>query len=1009
MKSNSQNLTGKTNATTRLTIEDAEAIARLAPAYLTKINEKGQIQYINRDFGKYTIQDIQGISIFDIIDVGYIPMVKNTLKRTFSGHIEIIEFSVSGIFNETHHFRAFFAPVKEVETKNNFKNAILAILDISENKKIATALKESELRYKTLADLAFEGLLIYEGERIVDCNNTFLKLSGFTREEIIGADIMSLIHTKEEKNLFKEKTNIDNIVPYELTGKTKSGAPIAIELQLRFFIQDGKERKALAFRDISKRKKNETELKKLYTAIEQSPSSIVITNTQGDIEYVNPAFTETTGYTQEEARGANPRVLKTEYHQASYYETLWETITSGKVWNGEFRNKTKSGELYWEKATISPVFDNNHKITHFLAIKENITKQKQAIEALRKSEERHRIISEMISDFVYKIDLDKDNRVKMSWTSGAFKKITGYSIREINTFKDNWSSIVHPDDKDTIIENVIDNLNNKEGLKLEYRIIAKNGAIKWLSDLSRPIWDNEQNKLIGHLGAVSDITIRKETENTLIESEAQKNLILQKIPDLIFVFDRKGKFLNVYNDSEKDLLLKPKKFINKYIYEILPKTISDNFYTHIRKAFKTGEIQKYEYDILIKGQLSYYEARLIVSGKDEIVVVVRNITERKKSEEKLKEAMEEAEKANRSKSAFLANISHEIRTPINAVLGFAEILLSRITKQTSKRYLNSIISSGKTLLNLVNDILDLSKIEAGKMGINLKPVQLKTIFEEVNNIFSLQAEEKNLDYQFEYSEHIPTYIELDEFRMRQVLLNLVDNAIKFTEDGFIKIRANLLDLPNKKDDNHISLIIEVIDSGIGIHKNDQERLFTAFVQKDDLDKRKYGGTGLGLAISKQLTEMMNGTLKMESSPGQGTTFRLVFNNIKNFSDKELLQLTSEDEKPGKSLKKRIKRLSSKSQKRKKTPDIMEIPLPKDKAELIVLLKEIYDKKWKETSQTASFSSIKKFAEEIGNLGIEYNNKKLLYFSNELLDYTESFDIDNINALLYKFPLLIKNI
>jgi len=775
----------------------------------------------------------------------------------------------------------------------------------------------------------------------------------------------------------------------------------------------GKKIIASAFRNISKRRNTENELKKLYTAIEQSPSSIVITNIQGDIEYVNPAFTKTTGYTQEEAKGANPRVLKTDYHQADYYKNLWETIVSGKVWNGEFHNKTKSGELYWEKATISPVFDNNHKITHFLAIKENITKQKQAIEALRKSEERHRIISEMISDFVYKIDLHKDNQVKMSWTSGAFKKITGYSIKEINAFKDNWSSIVHPDDRDKIIDNVIDNLNKNEGLKLEYRIIAKNGSIKWLSDLSRPIWDNKQNNLVGHLGAVRDITERKLSENVLIESEAQKNLILKKIPDLIFVFNSKGKFLNVYSESEKDLLFKPKKFINKYIYEIMPKTISDSFYTHMHKAFKTGEIQKYEYEISFKGQVSHFESRLIVSGKDEVVAVIRNITEAKKSKEKLQTAIEEAEKASRTKSAFLANISHEIRTPINAVLGFAGILLSQVEEQTIKRHLNSIVSSGNTLLNLVNDILDLSKIEAGKMDINLRPVQLKAIFEEINNIFSLQAEAKNLNYQFNFSEQIPEYVELDEFRIRQVLLNLVDNAVKFTEKGFIKIRANILSQDNKKSDNHISLKIEVIDSGIGINKNDQERFFTAFVQKDDQDKRKYGGTGLGLAISKQLTEMMDGTLEMKSSPGQGSTFTLIFKNIKIFSGKDPLQqasvVRSKSGKPWNQPNKRIGKSAAKLRKQKKTTGSPKTPIPREKTELTALLKEIYDTKWQETSQTASFSSIKKFAEEIGDLGIQYNNKKLLHFSNELLEHTENFDIDNINALLYKFPRLIKKL
>ena len=838
-------------------------------------------------------------------------------------------------------------------------------------------------------------------------------MSGYTREEFIGSDILDFIYDDEGKKIFFEKTNRENFIPYEVTVISPKGKTFALELQSRFFLQDDKKRKALAIRDISKRKEIEKELIKLHAAIEQSTSNIVITDTQGNIEYVNPAFCKTTGYSQEEVIGKNPRVLKTNYHTKEYYQELWATILSGKVWVGEFLNKTKSGKFYWEKATISPVFDDKKKITHFLAIKENITEQKKSNEALRESEERHRLISEMISDFVYKIDFGKDNKMKMSWTSGALKKITGYSIKEINMFKQNWSSIIHPDDREKIAEKIVENLNLRSGMTIEYRIISKDGKVKWLSDSSKPIWDEKENKPTGYLGAVRDITERKETEAALVESEAKKNLILQKIPDLIFVFDHKGKFLNVYSESEKDLLYKPEEFLGKYLYEVFPKDISDLFYTNLQRAFKTGEIQKYEYDLSSNGQLFYYESRLIVSGKNEVVAIVRDITDQKKTEEKVKIAMREAKEANRLKSAFLANISHEIRTPINAVLGFAEILLSRVNKATNKRYLKSIISSGNTLLNLVNDILDLSKIEAGKMDLNKGPVNLKALFTEVNNIFALQAEGKNLVYDFKISDDLPDFVELDEFRIRQVLLNLVDNAIKFTDEGFVKVCAKPLDLPSPPKENRTSLIIEVIDSGIGIPKNDQKRLFTAFVQKDDQDKRKYGGTGLGLAITKHLTEMMGGSIGIESVPGVGTTFTLIFENIKTYTNLEAVGYTKKQKpKRKRTQKASVKRPPSGTRQttvKNESKEVPQVTPSRERSELALFLNEIYEKKWKETSKTASFSKIKQFAEEIGNLGRKYNSKNLLNFSNELFEHTENFDIDNIHALLKKFPGIIKNI
>lgn len=1012
MKSKTGKYRSNTHTKAGLSAKDAEAIARLAPAYLTKINTEGQILFANRSFGKYSVEYLIGKSIYDLIDPEYHLNIKSKIKRILSGYVETIEFSVSGVFSYPHHFKAFVGHVMEGKNRDQIDTAIFALLDVTENKKVEVALKESETRYKMLSDISFEGLIIYEGRTIIDCNNTFLHMSGYTRNELIGKDILDLIYDEDAKQLFFEKAEKDNIIPYEVTGITKNGKHYALELQSRFFIQNGTKRKALAIRDVSRRKDIENELIKLHTAIEQSRSSIVITDTLGNIEYVNPAFCATTGYTQEEVLGQNPKVLKTNHHDKAFYKHLWNIISSGKVWNGEFLNKTKSGKLFWERASISPVFDKNNKITHYLAIKENITRQKQATKDLLESEERHRIISEMISDFVYKIDIEENNVVKMSWTSGALRKITGYSIKEINAFKESWNSIVHPDDRETITEKIIQNLETKDGLTLEYRIISKNGKIKWLSDSSKPIWDEKNNKPKGYLGAVRDITQRKETEAALMESEAKKNLILKKIPDLIFVFDNKGRFLNVYSETEKDLIYKPKKFIGKYIYELFPKTISDSFFLHLQKAFKTGEIQNFEYETSSKGQLAYFESRLIVSGKNEIVAIVRDITERKKSEEKVQAAMEEAKNASRSKSVFLANISHEIRTPINAVLGFAEILLSRVTKQTNKRYLNSIISSGNTLLNLVNDILDLSKIEAGKMDINKGPVNLKAIFDEVNNIFSLQAEEKNLVYDFKISDQLPGYVELDEFRIRQVLLNLIDNAIKFTDEGFVKVCANILEDPPSKESNRTSLKIEVIDSGIGIPKNDQVRLFTAFVQKDDQDKRKYGGTGLGLAISKRMTEMMGGNIEIESIPGVGSTFSLIFKNIRTYSDADHILAAGKpkQKRSTRTYSKRTAKPSSKTAKGQKSHVSSKMTTAsKERAELATFLNAMYEKKWKDTSHTASFTNIKKFAEEIGKLGVQYNSENLLNFSNDLFDYTENFDIDNIYALLKKFPDIINSL
>jgi signal transduction histidine kinase len=242
----------------------------------------------------------------------------------------------------------------------------------------------------------------------------------------------------------------------------------------------------------------------------------------------------------------------------------------------------------------------------------------------------------------------------------------------------------------------------------------------------------------------------------------------------------------------------------------------------------------------------------------------------------LKIAQEEADAANRAKSEFIANISHEIRTPMNAVLGFSELLASQIKDKQHKSYLNAIQTAGKTLLSLINDILDLSKIEAGRLEIHYESINLLSICAELKQLFSLKMAEKNLEFLLKIDETLPPILLLDENRVRQVLLNLMSNAIKFTESGYIKLCVHHL---NRKD-HHIDLILAVEDSGIGIPLDQQNGIFEPFKQQDGQRNCQYGGTGLGLAISKRLIEMMNGQITVESFPGKGSRFEITLREVK---------------------------------------------------------------------------------------------------------------------------------
>ena len=741
------------------------------------VHSKGLIILINNAAMKFAdikkTEDIIGLPVLQFVHESSRETAMNNIAKvmkgestemqeekfmTINGKIkEVVVNSGQFVYNGELTLLVAFADISEItESKIKLERLNLKLTEqnnklineTKKNKEILLKLANAEKNYRTIVENSPIPILVHLDGKFVYVNDEavkFIKLKN--KEEIIGKSIINFIHPDSQKfaqeNIRKvlegQKPKLVEEKFLTIKGETRN-----VLLNTGQFIYDNKTAIVAAFVDITEIKESEEQIKIISKGIDTSPASIVITDVSGDIQFVNPKFVEVTGYTAEEALGENPRILKSGYHNAKFYNEMWIAISNGDSWRGEIQNKRKNGEIYWEYAIISPILNDDGKITHYIAIKEDVTKRKDIERKLLKNQKHFRTLYDTAPDGIFELDEE-----------GV---ITNCNVEFANSVKLKKSQLIG--------RKAANFIKNKELFKRLFDQLIKRGFV----------------------------------ESEIIQENGDKTttVVWRKVTAIY----------------DKD----------------------DNF----------------------TGAIAYN----------------REITDIKEVENQLIEAKEKAEEADNLKTAFLSNMSHEIRTPLNAIVGFTELLSKKEINNTDKeKYSNYIKHNSTLLLNLINDIVDVSKIEANQIKISKEPVEIESIFIELHQMF---LEENTISSDVDFNLKISNeniVLNTDEFRLRQIISNLISNAIKFTDSGEISFGYYV-----EKD----KLIIFVKDTGEGINNEFVSKIFKRFFKLGTLTNNK-GGTGLGLSIVKSLTELLDGEAEVESEKYVGTEFRIIFPYDENLS------------------------------------------------------------------------------------------------------------------------------
>jgi len=711
--------------------------------------------------------------------------------------------------------------------------------------------------------------------RVVWCNQALLRVTGYTLDEVRGRLPGPLLRSPnaaaDALARIDEALQTRVAIDVEVLHRYKDGRDRWMQVMLSPMQQaDGDFRGFVAVLvDIDEKVQNREALQAALRdseALMQSLDQFAIVSEAdpaGTITRVNRRFVEISGYAEDELLGRNHRLVNSGYHPPEFWQGVWERISQGQPWSGEICNRGKDGRLYWVKSLIAPFLDSDGQVQKYVSIRYDITAHKQAADELHTSRELLARTSRIAGIGGWYADL----RTQALYLSEECRTILHIAPGQAVQLEDLWRHFAQPARDRARTE--LQAMAGFEQLTVDMEAqmqAGQPGQAQWVRLVGELDWQGRDTDRL--IGAVQDITFQIRTQQRIAEEQRILRSAIDAVGEAFALFDPDDRLV-YFNDKYRQLVAAQGSVQEGMFFETLVRNAASRgvFPDALgREDAWVAEMMHHHREAQGDRILQFGNGRWMrfidQRTSDGYHVVFRiDITE-------LQNALLAADAAALSKGQFLANMSHEIRTPINAIMGLLQLLGYTPLDAQQTGLVHKARTASRSLLDILNDILDFSKVEAGKMVLNAEPFDIRQLVDELAVILSGALGDKPLALVYEVDPQLPARLVGDALRLKQVLINLGGNAIKFTAAGRVVLRVHLAGLSG--DGARLRFAVE--DTGIGISPEQQRHIFTGFSQAEASTARRYGGTGLGLAISQRLVALMCSELELSSTPGAGSVF-----------------------------------------------------------------------------------------------------------------------------------------